>query len=438
MALKQASNAANAVLEEYRDPENRLRIQGALDALQESLNDAKEAKADTAAEDDLVDVPVEQRALVAREIALFRDRSSSRDVERLKRERDLQDRQKKDSPVRRLDAKGANSDTFANHHKHLSSQMSRSPTYRGTGDQRHSGPTDIEMEERRREDERQMRLKDENDRELSLRERQWLSREKTRGAAIEREVYRSTHENERQNHDREIIGRRLAEWSDELEAKVMREEYYRDRSAWIRHRAQFRDKERQMDAADREDERREHQQQNPAVNPPLDTAKQENGTPAKFKLSMGNVKRQDPPPSKSSTHTGDVLGTGGEETEHPRKPLARLEPPQTKEEKMRQLAGEIPVEHQGILDWAIDWTYLRPKAIDEKVAPFVSKKIKEFFGFHDKDVQNFVLDHIRARGKADDLAKEMSKTMDEEANPFVQKIYRMVIFESESMKRGIA
>ena len=64
-------------------------------------------------------------------------------------------------------------------------------------------------------------------------------------------------------------------------------------------------------------------------------------------------------------------------------------------------------------------------------------RVQQYLGVQEQDLIDFVLEHIRKRGTAADLVKELQDALDDEAQILVKKIWRMMIFFSESEKRGL-
>src|SRR5207248_7370198 len=73
----------------------------------------------------------------------------------------------------------------------------------------------------------------------------------SRTSAVEREATRDREDARRGEIERNAMATRLAEWDDDVELERKVEDYYIDRSQWIRNRAQFRSREKEMDERDR-------------------------------------------------------------------------------------------------------------------------------------------------------------------------------------------
>lgn len=72
-----------------------------------------------------------------------------------------------------------------------------------------------------------------------------------------------------------------------------------------------------------------------------------------------------------------------------------------------------------------------------KIRPFVAKKINEYLGEEVADMIDFVVDHIRQRSTQDALLDEMKGVLEDDAEPFVLVLWRMLIFETESKAMGL-
>jgi hypothetical protein len=63
--------------------------------------------------------------------------------------------------------------------------------------------------------------------------------------------------------------------------------------------------------------------------------------------------------------------------------------------------------------------------LENKIRPFATKKIIEAFGVQEQELIDFVVVHISKHGSAEDLAKELEMTLEDEAELFVKKMWRM-------------
>ena len=420
-------------------------------------------------DDELSDIPAEMRETVAKEIAAFRDRSNRRDMERLKREEEIEalERQRNSGQSRpnRLasppptapsgPAGGANGipvgprdrgvlNAPAGPKGYQGSQVPRDyqkgvSFVNGTGingasaglinrEDEDSDASDEELERRR---------KDKKDAELEKlyldQERRWLNRERSRTAAVEREKARDKEEETSRDAEREAVAKRLREWNDDIEASRKVEEYYLDRSLWIRNRATFRNRESHLDDVDRNAEERERakdlQQQNQArgmadeflarqaIELESQAAPRE---PQRFKLSLGAAAQKAQAAAANRRTVAEVEGLLEDEEEADTSTKRTLIPIKfenaaessglTEEERAqaaRQLASDIPSDKDGLWKWPVKWEFVDETVLGEQLKPFVEKKIVEYLGVQEQMLVEVVEDHIRKRGAPQELVEQL-------------------------------
>ena len=450
-------------------------------------------------DDELSDIPAEMRETVAKEIAAFRDRSNRRDLERLKREEEIEALERARNangpgpgPSRLASpppsapsgpAGGANGipigprdRSFLNapagpkgFGQQIPRDYQKGVTFvNGTGisgasafEDEDTDASDEELEQRRKE-----KKNAELEKQYLDQERRWQNRERSRTAAIEREKARDEEEAARADEEKEAMAKRLREWNDDSEASRKVEEYYLDRSMWIRNRAAFRAKEIALDDADRVAENRERareSQQRERAGAMADDfldrqaeemqIEQPRAEPARFKLSLGAAAQKAQAATQQSRRTvTEVEGLLEDEEEDESTTAKRtLIPIQfdsaveaaglTEEERAqaaRQLASDIPTDKAGLWKWDVKWDFVDDAVIGEQLKPFVEKKIVEYLGVQEQMLVDVVEGHLRKRGGPGELVDLLEGALDEEAEVLVKKLWRMVIFFSESEKRGLS
>ncbi|KAL9119236.1 MAG: hypothetical protein Q9187_004210 [Circinaria calcarea] len=452
-------------------------------------------------DDELSDIPAEMRETVAKEIAAFRDRSNRRDMERLKREEEIEalERQRnlgQPRPSRLASppltapsgpAGGANGipigprdrgvpNAPAGPKGYQGSQIPRDyqkgvTFVNGTGingasagwinrEDEDSDASDEELE-RRRKEKKEAELE-----KLYLdQERRWLNRERSRTAAVEREKARDKEEDALRAAEKEAVAKRLREWNDDVEASRKVEEYYLDRSLWIRNRATFRTRESNLDdldrAAEEREKARETQQQDQARGMvddflarqavELESKSLTPREPQRFKLSLGAAAQKAQAAASNRRTVAEVEGLLEDEEEADTSTKRTLIPIKfenaaeasglTEEERTqaaRQLAADIPSDKDGLWEWPVKWEFVDETVLSEQLKPFVEKKIVEYLGVQEQMLVEVVEDHIRKRGAPQDLVEQLEGALDDEAEVLVKKLWRMIIFFSESEKRGLS
>jgi hypothetical protein len=154
-----------------------------------------------AQDDELADIPAEMREVVAKEITAFRERSTQRDLERLKREEEMEERERlRNGPARhsRIESPPpANSGSVPNAPSGPRGQngANRGQAFVNGGVSnaeysinREDEDTDADDEEIQRR--HKAKQKAEDDKRYIEAERKWTNRERSRQAALEREQER--------------------------------------------------------------------------------------------------------------------------------------------------------------------------------------------------------------------------------------------------------
>lgn len=105
-------------------------------------------------------------------------------------------------------------------------------------------------------------------------------------------------------------------------------------------------------------------------------------------------------------------------------------------------------------EWNVAWDHLLPKHVDKELRDWTANKALELTGVQDQDLVDSVVGHLRKRGTPQALMEDLEpvcilfddiydliahyfQVLDEEAELFVKRLWRMLIFYSETERRGI-
>ena len=225
----------------------------------------------------------------------------------------------------------------------------------------------------------------------------------------------------------------LQEWNDDVESGRKVEEYYQDRSLWIRNRSAFRSLEAEADERDRTVEEREKAREMEKRDQArgmadsflarqaeeLEARDQTPREPARFTMSLGAAaqKAQAAVPRRTVAEVEGLLedeeeaNTSAKRTLIPIKFDSAAEAAGLTEEERaqaaRQLASEIPTDKDGLWGWNVKWEFVDDTVLAEQLRPFVEKKIVEYLGVQEQMLVEVVEEHIRKRGKAQDLVEQL-------------------------------
>ncbi|KAK0714715.1 hypothetical protein B0H67DRAFT_609757 [Lasiosphaeris hirsuta] len=431
-----------------------------------------------AQEDELADIPAEMRDTVAAEIAAFRDRSNRRDMERLRREEEFEEQERLRNGAPRMSRLDSPPASASSNMVPLGPRVPNAPSGprgRDRGVEFVNGGTTNGHYNFREEDDtdasddelygRELSKQKAEDDKLYLEaERKWVNRERQRTAALERERERERSETESFARRREEQLEREKNWDDEREASRRNHLYYRDHATWTKKRTGDRNEEAARDEMDRraeEDERRraeadlehargmadsflERQAQEMERRPVTPVA------PKPFSISLGAAAQKAAhraAPSRRTVAEVEGLLDDEEQDQTAKRQLVpiKFEPitdtkAMTEEDiqkAIRALAHEIPTDKEGLWAWDVKWDFLEDSVLREKLRPFVEKKVVEYLGVQEQFLVDVVDEHLRKHLKPADLVETLSEALDEDAEDLVKKLWRMVIFFTESEKRGL-
>ncbi|KAK1054225.1 hypothetical protein LTR74_015973 [Friedmanniomyces endolithicus] len=451
-------------------------------------------------EDELSDIPAEMRATVAAEIRAFRDRSTRRDVERLRREEELElaERQRSrlgaraspppstvpSGPRGAQAVQGAPAGPKGFRGAQLPSDYQNGVSFVGAnGATNGFNREDEDAEESDEELERRRQAKRDADldRRYKDAERKWQNRERQRTAALARERDREEAERRSLQREKEAIGQRLREWDDKTEEDMGTEEYYFDRSSWLRKRAVYREREEREDERDRvaeEHERRREAEAKGLADDFLDRTAadlQQHKAPATggaapqgFKISLGSAAARQRAAGAPTTATAAPTKRGMADTienllddeedaatmganGHPHhRPLA-LKPiiadttaytaqdlSDTDRNAARQtLAAEIPTDTASLFATPLNYTYLTDRILEDEIRPFVAKKVVELLGVQEDMLVETVVQGLKGRKKAEELVRELEGALEEDSELLVRKVWRMGVFWGQAGAKGL-
>ncbi|CAN9106634.1 unnamed protein product [Alternaria alternata] len=440
-------------------------------------------------EDELADIPAEMRDIVAAEIAAFRDRSNQRDRERLLKEEELEAEERKRSGRRASPPPSAPTGPGGANGVPLGPRAERGVQGAPSGPKGSQFPrdyqggvnfvnggainngvyinreddddsaSDSELERRRKK-----KRAEDADEAYKKQLQRWLQTERRTFASVERtNDYFKNMDAEREKA-RTAQAKQLREFDDDQEAASRRDLYYRDHSDWIRDREQVRGQEAKEDAIDREQERREQaaqRKQKDHARGQADAFLEEHGEelmrreeqrePAHFKISLGAAAKKLEKTAAPRRTAADVENLLEDEdlTDQSGSKKRTLVPinfdaavranltQEEIEEAQRQLARDIPNDKEGLWKWPVAWEHLPQKNIDKDIKQWAANKVLELTGVQEEMLVDAIVDHLKSKGAPQPLVENLEVALDDEAESLVKKLWRMVIYYSETEKRGI-
>jgi RNA-binding protein 25 len=128
-------------------------------------------------------------------------------------------------------------------------------------------------------------------------------------------------------------------------------------------------------------------------------------------------------------------------TEEEQKAAQRKSPPSAKEKAaaIKRLISKVPTEIKAVFSYNIDWKSFDEggKGLRKKIQTWVEKKTAELLGVAEASMVDFIMSKLDEHISAKKMLEELLLVLDDEANPFVFKLYRMVIFETLKQAAGL-
>lgn len=104
----------------------------------------------------------------------------------------------------------------------------------------------------------------------------------------------------------------------------------------------------------------------------------------------------------------------------------------------KQLIDMIPKTKDELFSFEINWETYDKNALHERMRPWISKKITEFLGEEEPTLVDYIVSSTQEHVKGTEMLDRLQGILDEEAEMFVLKMWRMLIFEIKRVETGLA
>lgn len=99
-----------------------------------------------------------------------------------------------------------------------------------------------------------------------------------------------------------------------------------------------------------------------------------------------------------------------------------------KSSKGREQASEGK-DKDAIFRYQMDWAAIdRHQVVERKMRAWVVKKIKEYLGEEETTLIKFIMHHLAAHCKPEDLLTELRLVLEDDADIFVEKLWKVLIY----------
>eukprot|EP00035_Acanthoeca_spectabilis_P039013 m.58214 g.58214 ORF g.58214 m.58214 type:complete len:558 (+) comp9400_c0_seq1:22-1695(+) len=114
-----------------------------------------------------------------------------------------------------------------------------------------------------------------------------------------------------------------------------------------------------------------------------------------------------------------------------------IDPEEERRKKSREIINAIPTDRDALFAHAMHWSAMDKSLIDGRLKPWVDRKITEFIGAPEPSLVEFICGKVAARTPPQDIVSELVDVLDDEAEIFVMKMWRVVVYETEFKKAGL-
>ncbi|PIN13026.1 U1 snRNP complex, subunit SNU71 [Handroanthus impetiginosus] len=104
----------------------------------------------------------------------------------------------------------------------------------------------------------------------------------------------------------------------------------------------------------------------------------------------------------------------------------------------KQLIDTIPKTKDELFTYEINWAIYEQNALHERMRPWISKKITDYLGEEEDTLVDYIVSSTQEHVDAGEMLERLQTILDDEAEMFVLKMWRMLIFEIKKVETGLA
>lgn len=129
---------------------------------------------------------------------------------------------------------------------------------------------------------------------------------------------------------------------------------------------------------------------------------------------------------------GAAMATAPAQQQQQQQPAAAAAaaPQSAAADRLKRIMDSIPVAKDALAAYPVKWEHYTP-AVQSKIRAWVGKKVAEMLGAEEPDFADFIMGLLADKGGPGKVEAEAREVLDDEAAPFVAKLFRVVIYETE-------
>ncbi|XP_014290302.1 RNA-binding protein 25 isoform X2 [Halyomorpha halys] len=108
-----------------------------------------------------------------------------------------------------------------------------------------------------------------------------------------------------------------------------------------------------------------------------------------------------------------------------------------KRKHIKSLIDRIPTDKAALFSYILDWAAVDNQLMERRIRPWINKKIIEYIGEPEPTLVDFICSKVLAGSAPQGILDDVQMVLDEEAEVFVVKMWRLLIYEIEAKKLGL-
>ena len=106
-----------------------------------------------------------------------------------------------------------------------------------------------------------------------------------------------------------------------------------------------------------------------------------------------------------------------------------------KKKHIKSLIEKIPTDKTALFEYSIDWDLVDNQLMEKRIRPWINKKIAEYIGEPEPSLTDFICSKVLAGSAPTAILEDVQMVLDDEAEVFVVKMWRLLIYEIENKKQ---
>ncbi|CAK9301208.1 unnamed protein product [Gordionus sp. m RMFG-2023] len=108
-----------------------------------------------------------------------------------------------------------------------------------------------------------------------------------------------------------------------------------------------------------------------------------------------------------------------------------------KRQSIKRLIEKIPTNKTKLFAYNIQWDLVDNILMEKRIKPWINKKIVEYIGEEELTLVDFICSKLLNNNSPQSILDDILMVLDEEAEVFVVKLWRLLIYEIEAKKAGL-